>query len=316
MNNTNKRDVIRLFCEGYEDRFKKVACKYYEHSRCILLGKETEKCKALSCHQLREHYDAKNDAMKYRCLLRKPVMELFLKECRYDNFKLLDDTSKCHSASMIKTYNGVDDLQDVVFVKLTEVLTNVELETPLLSVWIGYVKIIAERAVIKILYGKKECGSCKYFSESSKYCYKKQVRRNKTLKPCEDYVKPFKETVSMDTDEDDDNSLKDTIPSNDPSSETVVSDKDAVFVMKKLLSERIDKEAYKSKRRQICQRQYDLFVNFFHLLSEGVEDKDAKKMLAEKFHIEPKTISCDFSDIRNFLQEKMSENDKTGLLYI
>jgi hypothetical protein len=56
-------------------------------------------------------------------------------------------------------------------------------------------------------------------------------------------------------------------------------------------------------------RSYEIFVILLNCLAEGMEIKAAKKMLAEKFDVEPKSIDRDISAIREFLQEKMSEND-------
>ncbi|NJL58570.1 MAG: hypothetical protein HC887_01870 [Desulfobacteraceae bacterium] len=320
MKNINKRDVIRLFCEGHEKRFKKVSCRYYQHFQCILLEHNKDgRCNALPCHQLPcEHYDAADK----RCALRSSLMEIFWKECRYDNIRYLYDTSNRHSESLKRTYKGyIDDREDVDFVRLAEELKKAELDKPLLSKWINYVSASIYRSIRNILdkrglvYRKKECGTCRYLSASSKYCYQKHVARNKTDKPCEDYAQPYVVIGSTDADGHDDNPPEEMIhrdsenPEISETPETLLLKKEAaeqqpISVMKQLLSQRIDSQLPNSKRRQICQRQYDLFTNFLHLLSEGIEPEDAKKMLAEKLEAEPKTISRDISDIREFSERK------------
>lgn len=330
MSNTHKRDVIRLFCEGCEKRFRNVSCRYYQRFQCILLEHEKDgRCESLPSHQLPcEHYDAQNQ----QCSLRSSVMEIFWNECRCDNIRNLYDTSNRHSESLKRIYKGyVDEKEDVDFVRLAEELKKAELDKPLLSQWINYVSTSVYRAFRKILddrgliYRKKQCGTCKFLSASSKYCYRKNESKNKTDKTCEHYSQTYPVFKSTDIYEHDDNHPNEIIhrdsenPEISETPETLLLKKEEanrqpIFLMKQLLSQRIESQAFESKRRQIYQRQYELFVNYLHLLSEDIEPEDAKKMLAEKLKAEPKTISRDISDIREFLQEKMSENGRTGLL--
>jgi len=138
VNNANKRDVIRLFCEGCGKSFEKVSCRYYQRFQCLLLEHDKiDRCEALPCHQLPcEHYDARNG----RCSLRSSLMETFWNECRCDNIRNLYDTLNRHSESLKWRYKGyVDEKEDIDFVRLAEELKKAELDKPLLSQWINYV---------------------------------------------------------------------------------------------------------------------------------------------------------------------------------
>jgi len=79
-------------------------------------------------------------------------------------------------------------------------------------------------------------------------------------------------------------------------------DKSLLSDMKERLAERLENAEAGNGEREKCARQYEVFVNFLHLVSEGIPCREALQILAERTGIRVKTIRKDMGEIRKFLR--------------
>jgi len=293
------QDRIWLFCEGEYKDFEGIPCRYYIRSD-------------RACQ-----------------LLRAQKTEKFWKKCRLNSVEVIYRAVNRYLIVFKKKYHKlpIDEHEDIDFAEIIGHLKKQTLKKDTLISWISYVNTTVFRAVrhyLYIKYGiaeKRACGNCTAFPESPPYiCASKGEKKKKTDPPCESYKLKLPSIIIA-------VSLNEKIDIPDPSSENKEEEfgNDQMSCIIDLLIARMKQEAPKSKKREVCKRQYELFVAFLHELSEIEPEADLKDMikqradmikkLAQKFKFDEKTVRRDIQDIREFLKEKMSLCLKKGFFY-
>ncbi|OQX05217.1 MAG: hypothetical protein BWK80_52510 [Desulfobacteraceae bacterium IS3] len=285
-----RQDKIRLFCEGKYESFQNIPCRYYIRS--------DRACR----------------------LLRAQKTEAFWKKCRVNSIELIYRAVNRYLFIFKKRYYyiPIDEHEDIDFAAIIGRLKKQTLKKDTLISWIAYVNITAFREVRHYLHAKyaipekRTCGSCIAFPGSPPYiCTLKGEERKKTDLPCESYAwkPPLVVTPGVINEETD-------IP--DPSSENKEEEfgDEVLSCITDLLIERFKAHAPGSKKREVCKRQYEIFVAFLHELSEIEPASDLKDMikqrpdmikkLANDFGVDEKTVRRDIQEVREFLKEKMS----------
>lgn len=299
-----QQDKIRLFCEGNYKYFKDIPCKYYIPSdRACRLLREREKLiepkKKVAWDQKTEEFWAEcrvnSDELIYRAVNRY----LFVFKKRY-------------------YYIPIDEHEDIDFAAIAGRLKKQTLKKDTLISWIAYVNITVFRAVREYLYlkylipKKRSCGNCRFFPELPPYiCASTGEKRKKTDPPCECYAWKLPPVVTPEP-------INEETDIPDPLS----GDKEEEFgdevlsCITDLLIERFKAQAPGSKKREVCKRQYEIFIAFLHELSEIEPESDLNEMIKQRteiikklaaiFRVDEKTVRRDIQEVREFLKEKMS----------
>ena len=287
-----QNDVIRFFCEGEDEQFRQISCKYYTHN--------PEK----ECNILKQY-----------------KISVFWDKCRENSFEILYHAVNKHLQRFKEQYEGVDDQENIDFKGMITRLKKQRLRYGFnLFVWHSYVSRACYRELKNLLIrrgqipSRRKCGNCKYFPEVKPYiCPITKKKRKKTAEPCEEYGWKFSMPMTQTyNDRIDHPEGSEKIPifaermgfTNDQQPFSTFAD-DRVSDMMGILKERVKAEP-RRKKRERYERQYDIFVNFLDMLSKDISKKEAIRSFARKWRISEKTIQRDIREFRKFLKEKMS----------
>jgi hypothetical protein len=278
------KDLIALFCKGEGKRFNGIRCEHYE---------------------------------------------IFTKECdllKKDSMKDVFEKGRCKPSVMAENAvrRNLFDYRDKINPKedkgiaweVCDIIKKKRLNTPILPVLIGYINKTVYTEVIRILIEKGilikgECGKCIYLSLSKPYiCQRADIikdgkkfenplygeKRNPSDSACKDGFEPPEFNGGDDVD----------IYEAEGTGEgfTIIID------MQKLLIQRI-KKAKDENTKKRYERQYAVFCRFLTLMQDGHSEKEALKIIAEKFDppVSVKTVERDMTEVRDFLKTKMSSED-------
>ena len=300
-----KIGVITLICEG--GKFGGNPCAYYEHtnSQCQLLTEQ--------------------------------LMEVFWEKC-WGAWELFSYIERTNHTYFRNTYpdTPIDDTEDFKFDEVIGRLNRQQLHIPTLAGWYKNVKVTVYREIQRnlvrrgLIPDKHTCGSCKYFPESKSYpCEKTDTMNNKGDPSCEEYSPQIPHFRSVDGDPAYKNRVMAVLnetDGNDNGADTfeiiltkieAIAQKDPhktqqevlLETIKALLKKRARDEKPGSHRRKKHTRQYDIFVAYILMLSDGITAREAKKTLIEKFGYDKKMIERDMAGVRIFLKEKMSSDE-------
>ncbi len=292
------QDKIRLFCEGEYKDFEGIPCRYYIRSD-------------RACQ-----------------LLRAQKAEKFWKKCRLNSIELICRASDRYFLCFKKKYYAIaiDEHEDIDFAAIVGHLKKQTLKKDSLISWIAYVNTLVFRAVIDFLhkkYGipkKRRCGNCRFFPGSSPYiCTSKGEKKKKGDFPCENYAwKPPSVITPEPIDDETETPASESENKDDPGNEML-------SCIIALLIARVKEEAPGSKKREVCKRQYEIFVAFLHKLSEIEPESDLNDIIRQRsdiikqifkiFKVDEKTVRRDIQDIREFLKEKMSLCVEKGFFF-
>ena len=163
---------------------------------------------------------------------------------------------------------------------------------------------------------REQCSTCDSLSRKSYFCYKRAEKRNKTDAICEYYSQEISSNmVSLNngpvTSEGSANTqyldrllyeISQTNGDYANSPETQLSSQDELLFMQKVLQERIETVSSGTKKYEMYERQYRLFISLLFKLYEDMSEEEAIKSLAQEYHLKEWTIKRDIKDVREFLK--------------
>ncbi len=166
-----------------------------------------------------------------------------------------------------------------------------------------------------------DCSTCQRLSRKSYFCYVHSEKRNKTDDPCEKYGADIvADFISLNDDAAaDENAERQSQQSNRLLNEisqirtqTVLSVdaqiavEDELSHIQALLQDRIETAASGSKRREMYERQYELFFQLvMKMCDEDLEEDDAIQAVATECGIKEWTLRRDIRDAREFLAKNV-----------
>lgn len=292
-------------------------------------------CGALNpeyAEQACQQYEAFTQACR---LLNAQAGEQFWNQCRCAFEVFYETLNRCNKA-MSQQYDDfpLTDAEDIAFGDLLARLKTRTLQIGNLAAWRKYVRKMAYREIRRImdkqglLPSRKQCGFCRHIAPSKPYfCSKKEEVRHKTDDACEQYSPNVGRFMSLDADhgsyEVDERGKAEKLRSElrydvtfemldaaiDHAQTDDAPDDHFRAEIERRLRERANNEAPGSKRRQICRRQYDVFVNLMALLADGIPKEQAEERLAKQFRLkDARTIRRDLEEIRAFLGKNVHDN--------
>ncbi|GAK50167.1 hypothetical protein U14_01394 [Candidatus Moduliflexus flocculans] len=161
-----------------------------------------------------------------------------------------------------------------------------------------------------------DCMTCQHLSRKSYFCYFHREKRNKTDDLCENYsAEIVVDFISLNDDATDENAAHQSPQPNrllheisqiqaqtTLSAEDQVSAEDELNHIRTLLQDRIETAAAGSKRREMYERQYELFFQIvMKMCDDDLEEDDAIQAIAKEFGIKEWTLRRDIRDAREFL---------------
>lgn len=161
-----------------------------------------------------------------------------------------------------------------------------------------------------------DCATCQHLSRKSYFCYFHREKRNKTDDVCENYsAEILVDFVSLNDDTTDENVAHHSPQSNRLlheisqmqaqtafSVEAQVAAEDELNHIRTLLQDRIETAASGSKRREMYERQYELFFQLvMKMCDDDLDEDDAIQVLAKECGIKEWTLRRDIRDAREFL---------------
>jgi hypothetical protein len=163
---------------------------------------------------------------------------------------------------------------------------------------------------------RESCASCENLSRKSFYCYRRSEKRKKTDATCEFYSQNISaDFVSLNDEPMSGNDGPNTQfadrlfyeiecvnEEHSDSPEAQLASRDELFFIRNVLQERIDTAAIGSKKREMYERQYQIFFSFVLKLSDDIPEEDALKDVAEESHLKTWTVKRDIKDVREFLK--------------
>ncbi len=293
-------ELIEAICGSAGKKFDRTSCLYYAH------------VPAKQCRLLKE--------------LR---MEGFWEQCRGAYF-ILYEAVQVWSKRFQARYPGlpIDEAEDFDFQGVIRRLQKQKVDVENLAAWYKYVnktvyleikKTLIQRGLIP---EKRNCGSCKYLSESKPYvCIKTGKAGKKTDPPCKAYSLNIAYFMSIDEESSSGNGHNQQPPDRlflevmttknheVKTPETLIlakeeKERSALAAILAMLAQRPDKEKPGSKKGKKYQRHYTVFSNIISLLAKGIPKEAAVKNLAKKMSVNEKTIRRDIAEIKHFLREK------------
>jgi len=163
-----------------------------------------------------------------------------------------------------------------------------------------------------------DCTTCQFLSRKSYFCYFHKEKRNKTDDLCEHYSADIvADFISLNDDAVNDNAAHQSSQpnrllheisqiqvQNTLSAEAQISAEDELNHIRMLLQDRIETATSGSKRREMYERQYELFFQIvMKMCDEDLEEDDAIQAIAKEFEIKEWTLRRDIRDVREFLFE-------------
>ncbi|MCP4107179.1 MAG: hypothetical protein GY749_16835 [Desulfobacteraceae bacterium] len=297
MTEQKQNNLTRSVCGGTNERFRGNPCKYYDFSsgQCLLLMEQK--------------------------------MDEFWKKCRCKKFEMLYEATTSYLKKFKQKYANlpVDDMEEIDFKEIISRLKNLRLKEEFnINGWRKYMNKTIYREVKGILVKKglipreTKCGTCKFLPGSKPYvCQKKGETRKKTGEICEQYAQKIDVFISINGSESNDDQYRDnlifeiskSIHENVKTPETILEkeqEKNRLSIIKEILDKRIEK-AKPGKMKQKYERQYDVFINLFNLLSEGIPKEESQKLLADKNGVNIRTIRRDIVEIMEFLKNNVPD---------
>ncbi len=274
------KDLIALFCKGEGRRFNGIRCEHYEIF--------TKECRLLKKDTMEDIFE------KGRC---KPSV-MAENAVRRNLYLYRDKINPKEYLSMVW--------------EVCKMIKKKRLRTPILPVLIGYINKTAYTEVIRKLIEmcilvKGECGNCVHLSASEpSVCQRAYIikdgeklqnplygeKRNPSDRACKDGFEPYEFNGEV------------------PDIEGAEEGFPIIIDMQKLLIQRTEKAKDENTKKRY-ERQYVVFCRFAMLIQEGYSEKEALKIIAEKFDppVSVKTVERDMAEVREFLKTKMSSED-------
>lgn len=281
MSEKQQNDTDAAVCGKGNKRFGGVSCEYYFHS-------------VMQCMLLKEHR----------------IKELWEK-CRINHLELLYNAVMAHLARFKQRYRKlpIDEQEDVDFDQIIRCLKAQEdkkrFDISTLNDWRKYIGKAAyleiRRIFIKrgLIPKEARCGICRYLPQTKPYiCLKKREVRKKTNPACDEYRRRDV-IIPVADDEIEHEQIKSFILPNSEENNEEITIESAINA----LNERIRQTKPGTKEREKSERQYEVFFNLCHLMSDGHSKEEAKNILADNYGISLKTIARDINEIKEFLEK-------------
>ena len=184
-----------------------------------------------------------------------------------------------------------------------------------LMVWNRYINKTAYNQVLKVISKKRECGTCRYLTESN-VCQRKEflvdgeVRENpvhgermeRTRRACEGYspfIPIFSKIGTLDLDGvDPEGGAAGTGSGGQEDGSGVV---DIEWIKKTLLKRALTEKSRKQK--EMLVRQYMVFLALYELLGEDFSEHESRDLISSGFGKREKTIRRDITEIRTYLEK-------------
>ena len=159
------------------------------------------------------------------------------------------------------------------------------------------------------------CQNCENLSRKTYFCYARAEKRNKTDEICEHYSQDISaDFVSLDDDRPNSEgansqyvdhllyeiSQEDEYSSDNP--EASLLPQDELETLRRLLQERIESAPAGTKKHEMYERQYQLFMIVLFKLYDDMPEEDAIKSVAQEYDVKEWTVKRDMKDVREFLK--------------
>ena len=269
-----------------------------------------------------QQYEAFTQACR---LLNAQAGEQFWNQCRCAFEVFYETLNRCNKA-MRKQYDDlpVTEAENIAFEELIARLKTRTLQIGNLATWRKYVRKMAYREIRRImdkqglLPSRKQCGACQHFTPPR--CARDAQEHQKSDKACQYYAPTMKQFDSLNADHGNVNEnngdveqlhykIYETLKAATEQAQADEAFDNLRAEIERRLRERANNEAPGSKRRQICRRQYDVFVNLMALLADGIPKEQAEERLAKQFRLkDARTIRRDLEEIRAFLGKNVHDN--------
>ncbi len=169
------------------------------------------------------------------------------------------------------------------------------------------------------------CQNCEHLSRKTYFCYARGEKRNKTDEVCERYRQDISaDFVSLDDDRPNsegassqyiDHLLYEIDQANDFSSDnpqTALLPQDELETLQRLLQERIESVPLGTKKHDVYERQYQLFMTLLFKLYDDMPEEEAMKSVAREHDVREWTVKRDIKEVREFLKNVLGYQNRAS----
>ncbi|PIE33289.1 hypothetical protein CSA56_12535 [candidate division KSB3 bacterium] len=339
-------DLIESICEGKGTRFNGTVCDFYtcvdricsllqrqqledfwNLGRCAYIVLQTiEECCLKTLHEMYEglplgdsiDYDMQSVVQRLKqqhlefgfnlAVWHRYVYTTVYREIR-KQLTFLPDKKHCGTCKHISKTNGY------VCMERGEIRSNLDFRC------LKY----QPKAVLSEPPEVETCQNCEHLSRKSYFCYARGETRNKTDEVCEQYSQDISANfVSLDEERPNsggaasqyvDHLLYKINQENEYFSDApdaALLPQDELETLQTVLQDRIESVSAGTKKHDMYERQYRLFMTLLFKLYDDMPEEDAIKSVAQEYDVKEWTVKRDIKDVREYLKNVLEYQARTS----